>query len=108
MVGKTGRSPVEAGYTQVRMGIVGSGVGTRGAGGPCGMPPKPSELPMLFDPGGCYKPRGPSAGRGRAPDWVTVGTSILGVGNQVATRRFQLVLLKPSHYHDDGYVIRWW
>ena len=25
-----------------------------------------------------------------------------------ARRRFQLVLLKPSHYHDDGYVIRWW
>ena len=25
-----------------------------------------------------------------------------------AQRRFQLVLLKPSHYHDDGYVIRWW
>jgi len=24
------------------------------------------------------------------------------------TRRFQLVLVKPSHYHDDGYVIRWW
>jgi radical SAM superfamily enzyme YgiQ (UPF0313 family) len=23
-------------------------------------------------------------------------------------RRFQLILLKPSHYHDDGYVIRWW
>ena len=23
-------------------------------------------------------------------------------------RRFQLVLIKPSHYHDDGYVIRWW
>jgi hypothetical protein len=23
-------------------------------------------------------------------------------------RRFQLVLLKPSHYDDDGYVIRWW
>ncbi len=23
-------------------------------------------------------------------------------------RRFQLVLVKPSHYHDDGYVIRWW
>jgi radical SAM superfamily enzyme YgiQ (UPF0313 family) len=31
----------------------------------------------------------------------------LGVG-LVAKRRFQLVLLKPSHYHDDGYVIRWW
>ena len=25
-----------------------------------------------------------------------------------AKRRFQLVLVKPSHYHDDGYVIRWW
>ncbi|MFL6798767.1 MAG: B12-binding domain-containing radical SAM protein [Xanthobacteraceae bacterium] len=23
-------------------------------------------------------------------------------------RRFQLLLIKPSHYHDDGYVIRWW
>jgi radical SAM superfamily enzyme YgiQ (UPF0313 family) len=27
------------------------------------------------------------------------------IGSQ---RRFQLILLKPSHYHDDGYVIRWW
>ena len=25
-----------------------------------------------------------------------------------ATRHFQLVLIKPSHYDDDGYVIRWW
>jgi radical SAM superfamily enzyme YgiQ (UPF0313 family) len=25
-----------------------------------------------------------------------------------ARRRFQLILLKPSHYDDDGYVIRWW
>src|SRR5204862_2877849 len=25
-----------------------------------------------------------------------------------ATRSFQLVLIKPSHYGDDGYVIRWW
>ena len=24
------------------------------------------------------------------------------------TKRFQLVLIKPSHYDDDGYVIRWW
>ena len=23
-------------------------------------------------------------------------------------QRFQLVLVKPSHYDDDGYVIRWW
>ena len=26
----------------------------------------------------------------------------------MAKHRFQLILLKPSHYHDDGYVIRWW
>ncbi len=25
-----------------------------------------------------------------------------------AARRFQLVLIKPSHYDDDGYLIRWW
>lgn len=25
-----------------------------------------------------------------------------------AQRRFQLILIKPSHYDDDGYVIRWW
>src|SRR5262249_16657121 len=25
-----------------------------------------------------------------------------------AQRRFQLILIKPSHYGDDGYVIRWW
>jgi radical SAM superfamily enzyme YgiQ (UPF0313 family) len=25
-----------------------------------------------------------------------------------AKRRFQLVLIKPSHYDEDGYVIRWW
>jgi hypothetical protein len=28
-----------------------------------------------------------------------------GVG---AKRRFKLLLIKPSHYDDDGYVIRWW
>jgi radical SAM superfamily enzyme YgiQ (UPF0313 family) len=25
-----------------------------------------------------------------------------------AKRRFQLVLIKPSHYDDDGYVVQWW
>jgi radical SAM superfamily enzyme YgiQ (UPF0313 family) len=25
-----------------------------------------------------------------------------------SARRFQLVLIKPSHYDDDGYIIRWW
>ena len=23
-------------------------------------------------------------------------------------KRFQLILIKPSHYDDDGYLIRWW
>jgi hypothetical protein len=26
----------------------------------------------------------------------------------MANRLFHVVLIKPSHYHDDGYVIRWW
>src|SRR6516162_9693576 len=26
----------------------------------------------------------------------------------VPSKQFQLVLIKPSHYDDDGYVIRWW
>lgn len=29
-------------------------------------------------------------------------------GAALSQRRFQLVLIKPSHYDDDGYVIRWW
>ena len=32
----------------------------------------------------------------------------MGVSKVAEKRRFQLVLLKPSHYDDDGYVIRWW
>ncbi len=27
---------------------------------------------------------------------------------KTAERNFQLILIKPSHYDDDGYVIRWW
>jgi hypothetical protein len=26
----------------------------------------------------------------------------------VDSQRFRLILLKPSHYDDEGYVIRWW
>ena len=26
----------------------------------------------------------------------------------VAARKFRVVLIKPSHYDDDGYVIRWY
>jgi radical SAM superfamily enzyme YgiQ (UPF0313 family) len=29
-------------------------------------------------------------------------------GLPVTKRQFHVVLIKPSHYHDDGYVIRWW
>ena len=29
-------------------------------------------------------------------------------GAKNGMRKFQLVLIKPSHYDDDGYVIRWW
>lgn len=25
-----------------------------------------------------------------------------------SSRRFQLILIKPSHYDDEGYLIRWW
>lgn len=28
--------------------------------------------------------------------------------NNSGKRRFQLLLIKPSHYDNDGYVIRWW
>jgi radical SAM superfamily enzyme YgiQ (UPF0313 family) len=29
-------------------------------------------------------------------------------GQRGPQRRFQLILVKPSHYDEDGYVIRWW
>jgi Radical SAM superfamily len=32
----------------------------------------------------------------------------VGDSNTAVKRRFQLILIKPSHYDDDGYVIRWW
>src|SRR5712691_4952279 len=37
-----------------------------------------------------------------------IGRSSVPQPNRTAKRRFQLVLIKPSHYDDDGYVIRWW
>ena len=36
------------------------------------------------------------------------GVDILPDSKVGSKRRFQLVLIKPSHYDDDGYVIRWW
>jgi hypothetical protein len=35
-------------------------------------------------------------------------SSFIETADAAAQRRFQLVLIKPSHYDDDGYVIRWW
>ena len=40
----------------------------------------------------------------RGPHW---GTALLQ-SQGIAERRFQLILIKPSHYDDDGYMIRWW
>jgi radical SAM superfamily enzyme YgiQ (UPF0313 family) len=34
--------------------------------------------------------------------------SDISAPNASAVRRFRIVLIKPSHYDDDGYVIRWW
>ena len=39
----------------------------------------------------------------------TVGGAAAGKAGMVMVRnQFHVVLIKPSHYHDDGYVIRWW
>src|SRR6201985_3366825 len=35
-------------------------------------------------------------------------TRPLKIAATLPRRRFQLILIKPSHYDDDGYVIRWW
>ena len=36
------------------------------------------------------------------------GVHVLSASPKAGRRRFQLILIKPSHYDDDGYVIRWW
>src|SRR5437879_5815262 len=40
--------------------------------------------------------------------WCRPRRSIVLECSMTAKRRFQLVLIKPSHYDDDGYVVRWW
>lgn len=32
----------------------------------------------------------------------------MSLARSAARRCFQLFLIKPSHYDDDGYVIQWW
>jgi Radical SAM superfamily len=34
--------------------------------------------------------------------------AVAAVNLRESARRFHLVLIKPSHYDDDGYVIQWW
>jgi hypothetical protein len=43
-----------------------------------------------------------------ASDRLSVWKGLMRGSKVVAKRRFLLVLIKPSHYGDDGYVIRWW
>jgi hypothetical protein len=38
----------------------------------------------------------------------TTGRTPVKIQHPPNRQRFQLILLKPSHYDDDGYVIRWW
>lgn len=46
--------------------------------------------------------------RGRAK-WHGNIVEIAALRSQVTAKRsFKLLLIKPSHYDDDGYVIRWW
>ena len=43
-----------------------------------------------------------------AIDRCIIRRALVLQSNVAKGRRFQLVLIKPSHYDDDGYVIRWW
>src|SRR5882724_4507465 len=43
-----------------------------------------------------------------AIDHCIIRRALVLQSNVAKGRRFQLVLIKPSHYDDDGYVIRWW
>src|SRR6476659_5863027 len=47
----------------------------------------------------------------RSPSMPASGarnTKVSAPESGVTQKRFQLILIKPSHYDDDGYVIRWW
>jgi radical SAM superfamily enzyme YgiQ (UPF0313 family) len=49
----------------------------------------------------CCLPRSNPSGHG-----VILNQKIISPA--ATARRFQLILIKPSHYDDDGYVIQWW
>jgi hypothetical protein len=56
---------------------------------------------MREDPGGGRSPPAPLSPR-------KAGPAEARLQSKGPSRQFQFVLIKPSHYDDDGYVIRWW
>ena len=49
-----------------------------------------------------------ASGAGTLPSSCCRQGQPLTVSHRAGRRTFQLLLIKPSHYDDDGYVIRWW
>ena len=61
---------------------------------------------MSYSAPGCY----PSSEEGNLVQSICSKFSCAGEDCHLmnANKRFRLVLIKPSHYDNDGYVIRWW
>src|SRR5205085_10749507 len=70
------------------------------------------EIPLGFNayPGGATRGGVDRAARNRLGDAILSRNErmVRNLERPSARRRFQLILLKPSHYGEDGYVIRWW
>ena len=49
----------------------------------------------------------PRANPPRVPQRISVGSVNCGLGTDMAERRFEIILMRPSRYDDDGYVIQW-
>jgi len=58
--------------------------------------------------GGIYETAGVLIATRYAMSGFIDGGQVLAHSQGIPKRRFQLILIKPSHYDDDGYVIRWW
>ena len=68
---------------------------------------KTPDAPSSTMPPGRFREKANMAFRGHGLRCAP-GVDIVADSNVGSKRRFQLVLVKPSHYDDDGYVIRWW
>src|SRR5438874_11137615 len=55
------------------------------------------------------RPKGLS-GTGCLPYRIHIRRRVSGgiSGRAMVRRKFKIVLIKPSHYDNDGYVIQWW